>query len=150
MYNRSTQDAISALSLLAEKYDGGKTLISSQEIAEKRNLPKPFVAKLLTMLSQARLVSSIRGPGGGYTLAVPPAEISFYDVSRIFEREGSILSCPFGRDYCGNQDPCPLHHQIEKIQESIESFLKNTHFDIFQSKGKKSKEKNACRVLPIP
>lgn len=142
MYNRSTQDAIAAMSYLAEKYEEG-ALISSLEIAEQRNLPKPFVAKLLTVLSQARLVSSIRGPGGGYSLAVPPHEISFYDVSRIFEREDSGLSCPFGRDYCGNENPCPLHHQIAAIKESYRSFLENTRFDVFlkhKKNGKKSKQ----------
>lgn len=140
MYNRSTQDAISALSMLAEVYDGGETVLSAAEIAEKRNLPKPFVAKLLTVLSQARLVSSNRGPGGGYSLAVPPEQISFYDVARLFEREEHSLTCPFGRGYCGSTgNPCPLHSEIEALQNQIKNFLVNTRFDIFQKCGKKPK-----------
>ncbi len=131
MYSRSTQDAIAAMSYLAAKYDEGKTLVSSMEIAEKRNLPKPFVAKLLTILSQAGLVTSTRGPGGGYTLALPPGEITFYDVAQRFERKDREAVCPFGRGYCGNNNPCPIHFQIVEIQEKIDNFLRNNRFDTF-------------------
>ncbi len=140
MYNRSTQDAISAISYLAEIYDGGDTTCSSAEIAEKRNLPKPFVAKLLTYLSQARLVTGSRGPGGGYTLAKPPKEISFKDVAKIFEREDDELSCPYGRGQCGKGENCPVHDQLEAIRNSIQNFLAKTRFDTFQKKKKAAKK----------
>lgn len=140
MYNRSTQDAISAISYLAEIYDGGESTCSSAEIAEKRNLPKPFVAKLLTYLSQAKLVTGSRGPGGGYTLAKQPKEISFQDVASIFERDDDELSCPLGRGHCGKGDTCQLHDQLEAIRNNIKNFLTKTRFDTFQKKKKSGKK----------
>ena len=140
MYNRSTQDAISAMSYLAEIYDGGETTCSSAEIAEKRNLPKPFVAKLLTYLSQAKLVTGSRGPGGGYTLAKPPKDICFQDIASIFERDDDELSCPLGRGHCGKGDRCHLHDQLEAIRNSIKNFLVRTRFDSFQKKKKPGKK----------
>lgn len=83
--NRSTQHAIAALSRLAELYNEPDRRASSIEIARNRNLPKPVVAKILTILAQAGLVTGAPGPGGGYRLARPPAEISLRQVADLFD-----------------------------------------------------------------
>ncbi len=65
-YGKTTQSAIAAMSRLAEQYDGGRTRVSSGDIAATRNLSRPLVAKMLTTLSQAGLIRGSPGPGGGY------------------------------------------------------------------------------------
>ena len=55
MYGKQTERAIAALSRLAEVWDGGRTRLSSVDIADNRGLPRPMVAKLLTTLSQGGL-----------------------------------------------------------------------------------------------
>ena len=67
-YGKTAQNAVAAMSRLAEAYAENR-LLSSIDIARDRNLPQTLVAKLLTMLSQAGLVEGVRGPGGGYRLA---------------------------------------------------------------------------------
>ena len=69
MYGKQTERAIGAMSRLAEVWDGGKTRLSAFEIADQRGLPRPMVAKILTTLSQANLVTGSPGPGGGYCLS---------------------------------------------------------------------------------
>ncbi len=63
MYGKATQNAIAAMSRLAEVYDGGKTRISAADIAASRDLQKPFVSKLLSTLSNAgyRVLSAASG-----------------------------------------------------------------------------------------
>ena len=80
MYNKKTETAIAAASRLAEVYDGGKTRLSVVEIATSRGLQRPFLAKVLTNLSQAGIVSGIPGPGGGFALAKHPSEIVIFDI----------------------------------------------------------------------
>ena len=65
MYGKQTERAIGAMSRLAEVWDEGKTRLSAFEIADERGLPRPMVAKILTALSQAHLVTGSPGPGGG-------------------------------------------------------------------------------------
>jgi Rrf2 family protein len=130
-YGKTTQSAIAAMSRLAELYDGGRTRASSGEIATERNLPKPLVAKLLTILSQAELVSGSPGPGGGYSLAKAPKDISLYDVAALFERTEDKRTCPFGPGWCGHGEPCPLHEDLVALDESMVSFLRKTHLDVF-------------------
>ncbi len=131
MFNRSTQDAIAAMSRLAEVYDGGTTLLSAEDVAKSRNLPRPFVAKILTTLARAGLVTANRGPGGGFTLAKHPHEITFMDVAVLFEREEQDILCPYGRGHCGHDDPCPLHEDLEQRINALKDFLRNTRFDVF-------------------
>ena len=93
---KTAQTAISAMSLLAERFAGGETRLSSEDVASNRNLPKPLVAKVLTILSTAGLVNGTRGPGGGYWLAKSPEAITLADITGRFEREFEGILCPFG------------------------------------------------------
>ena len=128
---KTAQTAISAMSLLAERYDAGETRLSSHDVAEVRNLPQPLVAKILTILSNANLVCGTRGPGGGYWLARPPAEITLSDIAMNFEKDGGAMMCPFGPDWCGKQEPCPLHDNISALYEQWDSYLLTTTLAVF-------------------
>lgn len=132
MYGKATETAIAAMSRLAEVWDDGKTRLSADEIARDRKLQRPFVAKVLTTLSQARLVVGSRGPGGGFALAREPKRIKLIDVFRLFEREDDSINCPFGGGTCGVGEPCPLHHKLVGVQEAVANVLHHTTFDVFE------------------
>ncbi|MFM9956813.1 MAG: RrF2 family transcriptional regulator [Phycisphaerales bacterium] len=132
MYGKQTETAIAAMSRLAEVYDAGKTRLSAAQIAAARQLQGPFVAKILTTLSQAGLITGAPGPGGGYALAKPPTDISLHDVYKLFEREDESLACPFGGGVCGQGDPCPLHNKLVGVKLSMDELLHNTSFEVFR------------------
>ncbi len=129
-YGKTTQTAIAAMSRLAEAYDAGQPL-SSHEIARDRGRAQPLVAKLLTMLSQAGLVTGARGPGGGYSLAKRPRAISLHDIAAVFERPDDAIVCPFGPNWCGNHHPCPLHDAYVGFVSQFEDYLRRTRLDVF-------------------
>jgi Rrf2 family protein len=128
-YGKTAQHAIAAVSRLAQVYDPAKKAkLNSADIAESRDLPKPVVAKVLTVLSQAGLVGGSPGPGGGYWLAKPPDQITLYDVASLFDRLDENLSCPFGPNWCGNGPKCPMHDQLEALRTQVAEFLKRNTF----------------------
>jgi Rrf2 family protein len=133
MYGKATQNAIAAMSRLAEVYDGGKTRLSAAEIAESRGLQKPFVSKLLSVLANAGYVIGSRGPGGGFTLAKHPRHIRLHDVFKLFDREDEDLACPFGGGVCGVGDPCPLHDKLVDVQNAMNTLLRETKFEVFRA-----------------
>ncbi|HEY9887947.1 MAG TPA: RrF2 family transcriptional regulator [Candidatus Obscuribacterales bacterium] len=55
-------------------------LTSVSAIAQRQNLPAPYLEKLLIELRRANLVVSGRGAQGGYRLAKPPADISLGEI----------------------------------------------------------------------
>jgi Rrf2 family protein len=133
IHQKTSQNAMAAMSRLAELYAEANRVASSREIAESRDLSPQLVAKILTDLSRGGLVTASPGPGGGYRLAKPPHQISLDDIVRIFERETEFL-CPFGPNWCGKKDPCPLHFSIIAHKQIERDFLKNTTLAIFSSR----------------
>ena len=137
-FGKTAQTAISAMSLLAEVYDGGKTKLSSLEIAERRGLPQPVVAKVLTIVSSLGLVDGTRGPGGGYWLKRTPEKISLLDIVEEFERSDAQIMCPFGPNWCGHGEPCPMHDTLLRMDLEWMSYMRETTLSVFQKKAAKS------------
>lgn len=131
---KTAQTAIAAASLLAESYDEGKTALSSIEIARRRNISAPLVAKLLSTLSTAGIIDGTRGPGGGYWLARPPKDITLQHIVEVFEKEHESIMCPFGPGWCGNNEPCPLHDTLDTLNREWHAYLNDTNLGVFQRK----------------
>lgn len=135
IHQKTAQNAIAAISRLAELYLDTARVASSREIAEHRNLPVPVVAKILTELSRGGLITGSPGPSGGYRLAKPPAEITLKDVTELFERDTGSF-CPYGPGWCGNHEPCPLHSTILAMRADFKRHLENTTLAVFQKPRK--------------
>ncbi len=131
VFGKMSQTAIVVVSRLAEEATGGSLLLSSEVIADDRNLSQPLVGKILTILARHGIVHGVRGPQGGYRLARKAKEVSLYDVVRLFERENDGSPCPFGPGWCGHHKPCPLHKEYEKLSQYNINFLKKHHFGDF-------------------
>ena len=128
---KTAQNAIAAVSYLAECHRDNLGMMSSQSVADARRFSKPLAAKILTTLSQAGIVTGATGPGGGYKLAKKPSEISLMQVVSCFELQNRSVMCPFGEGWCGNYDPCPLHEEIFEMEEKVVSFFENNDFGGF-------------------
>lgn len=139
MYGRQSECAIAIMSRLAEVYDEGETLLSAAEVADSRGLKRPFVAKILTQLSQAGLVIGSRGPGGGATLSRHPKKIKLIDVFSIFERRNKDDRCPFGGGICGIGSDCPLHDKLVAVQKAFDHLLCDTTFEQFRKEAQSTK-----------
>ena len=126
--------AVAAMSCLAQKGDHGP-LLSSGEIAKRRNLSKPLVAKILTVLSQQQLVRGSPGPGGGYQLARPANEINLLEIVKLFENPRTEKCCPYGPNWCGEEDPCPLHDDLVAMFGYFENYLRSTTLTAFRGQS---------------
>lgn len=132
IYGKTAANAIAVMSYLAS--EPGKRA-GSGEIAKSRGISQALTAKLLTQLAAAGLVAGQPGPGGGYTLAKPPADISLSDIIRLFELSEMPSVCPFGHDWCGHGEPCPLHDSISQMLENNRKFIQETRLSVFISKS---------------
>jgi len=69
---------------LAAHYEGDHR-VPVREIADRHQIPAPFLTQILLQLKTAGLVESVRGSTGGYRLTRGPAEISLWDVLSSLE-----------------------------------------------------------------
>ena len=63
----------------------GRGTLSAHQIAERSDLPEPFVKKLLQELASAGIAESQRGRSGGYALLEAPERIPLLDVLSAFD-----------------------------------------------------------------
>lgn len=67
--------------------------ISLSVIAERQELSQNYLEQLFVKLRKARLVASVRGPGGGYLLARPASEITIGDVFTAVDENLIFTEC---------------------------------------------------------
>ena len=102
---------------------------STQEIAERQHIPSPFLAKIVSQLSLAGLVTTYRGAGGGVTLAREASEISLLEVIEALEGPVQLNRCLIEPDACPSNSHCPVHDIWAKAQGELISLLEVTTFD---------------------
>lgn len=102
---------------------------STQQIAERQNIPSPFLAKIISQLSLAGLVTTYRGAGGGVTLAHAASEISLLQVIEALEGPIQLNRCVIEPDACPRSKHCPVHRIWSKAQADLAGLLSITTFD---------------------
>jgi Rrf2 family iron-sulfur cluster assembly transcriptional regulator len=94
----STRGDYAARALLSLALHGSERPTSVKEIAERTNLPQPYLEQILLSVKGAGLVRSKRGVGGGYVLARSPAEITLAEI--VAAVEGPRLPLQEHPDHC--------------------------------------------------
>jgi Rrf2 family cysteine metabolism transcriptional repressor len=92
-------------------YHGTEEPLPRYEIAARQEVSEQYLAQLFLKLKHAGLLESVRGPGGGYRLALEPDEITAGDVLRAVEETLAPVFCVGdGEDaVCHRADGCPTH-----------------------------------------
>jgi len=119
--------AILDLSLL---YEQGPIQIS--DIAERQNIPVKFLQQILVALKMTGFVQSRKGPGGGYSLALAPAEITLGAVVRAMDGPIAPISCvsvtKFSECGCPNPEICSLRSAFKEVRNAMAEVLDRTTF----------------------
>jgi len=115
--------AVLALSLAEEA-------LNLDQLAEATEAPRSVLGQVMPRLRAAGIVRSVRGPGGGYRLNHPPAELTLERVVRVFE--GQLAPIGYATRY--EPDPCPaivarsLRPAWEEIRDATITILDRINF----------------------
>ena len=124
MFSKSCEYAIKASIFIAQQRDG-ITCIGVKEIAKGINAPEYFVAKILQELSRKKIVSSVKGPNGGFCMSEAQMNKPVLDIVLLIDGDGLLNNCVLGLEHCSSINPCPMHHEYQKIKQSIRNMLEN-------------------------
>ncbi len=102
-----------------------------EEIAAAMEVPRSFLAKIIQKLAREGLVGSRRGAGGGYVLARPAAEITFYDVISAIEGPPIMNLCALEPERCERSGHCRLHPIWVQVRSEVEEVLRARNFAQF-------------------
>jgi Rrf2 family iron-sulfur cluster assembly transcriptional regulator len=102
--------AVTAMLDLALRYDKGAVTLA--DIAKRQGISLSYLEQLFAKLRRSGLVDSVRGPGGGYTLAMEPAKISVAEIIVAINENIDATRCG-GEKNCHGDETC-LTHQLWK------------------------------------
>lgn len=105
----------------AARHCGGAR-ISAGELAAETGLPAPTVQKLVSKLTAAGLLRSIRGAGGGLQLARPAAAISLADIVEAVEGPIVLTACIDGQD-CAVDHSCTVKPHWPVVNAALRGAL---------------------------
>jgi len=107
------------------------------DIADRQGISLSYLEQLFSRLRKNGLVSSVRGPGGGYKLSQIPANISVANVIRSVDESLDSTGCG-GDKNCKNEKACLTHDLWVELSNSIYEFLNDVSLqDLLDRQDKK-------------
>jgi len=102
----------------------GHARVNAQQLADETGLPAPTVQKLVSKLSAAGLLKSVRGVHGGLQLARPAAAITLADIVEAVEGPIALAPCSEqGRHDCTLESACTVRPHWPAVDAAIRGAL---------------------------
>jgi Rrf2 family protein len=115
---RATEAASLALHAAAILAGAGGSRVSVASAAGALKASEAHMAKVLQRLSRAGVVNGKRGPGGGFVLSRPPAQITLREVYEAIEGPLQIETCMLGTPVCDGK-ACPLGGLFDRLSVDV-------------------------------
>ena len=117
---------LKALACLASLEPGAK--MQAIDIAKKQDIPKNFLDVILNDLRHAGIISSKRGPGGGYMLARGASEIRIGEIIRLIDGPLAPLACASRTAYracgdCADIRRCKIRLMMGQVRDAVSAVL---------------------------
>jgi Rrf2 family protein len=122
MFSLTVEYALRAVVHLAGQAPLSQT---TDQIAAATRVPKAYLSKVLQGLSQANIVHSKRGLGGGMVLTKLPSKLTILEVVNAVEPIHRIRECPLGLAAHGVR-LCPLHKRLDDALAMVEKAFRQT------------------------
>lgn len=112
--------AVTAVLDLALHQEGGSVPLAA--ISERQGISLSYLEQLFAKLRRNEIVSSTRGPGGGYKLKYSTDEISVSDIILAVDESCQVVDCE-DNDGCHNGYQCLTHDLWQELSNEIRGFL---------------------------
>ncbi|HEB29233.1 MAG TPA: Fe-S cluster assembly transcriptional regulator IscR [Porticoccus sp.] len=124
----TTRGRYAVTAMLDLALHGDKGPISLADISRRQEISLSYLEQLFAKLRQRELVSSVRGPGGGYRLARVSDEINVAEIIDAVNESIDATSCS-GKGNCQSGDVCLTHHLWDDLSHQIHRFLSGITLD---------------------
>lgn len=113
--------AVMAMADLADAADSGPVTLS--DIASRQSISLSYLEQLFAKLRRADIVSSVRGPGGGYKLSRLPTEIRISDIILAVDEPLRATRCSEAKGCLSDGRRCITHDLWDELGRHIYLFL---------------------------
>ncbi len=105
------------------------TPVTTRDISARENISLAYLEQLFSKLRRGQILSSVRGPGGGYVLARPAEQIKVDQIIDSVEETLVPVSCMEEDGRCACTDQCVTHTVWQGLGERIRTFLSSISLD---------------------
>src|SRR6266550_5303520 len=112
--------AVTAMVDLAMRQNRGPVTLAA--ISERQHISLSYLEQLFGKLRRAKLVSSVRGPGGGYNLAQPAQAITVASIVSAVDEPLDATQCG-GKENCHDEQRCMPHDLWAKLNDKMYEYL---------------------------
>ena len=103
-------------------------LVSIPELAAARDLPVPFLRRVVSRLSEVGILRTVRGTNGGVALGKTPDQISLHDVLEAMEGHSCASPCLESPKGCPFSTECPVRGMWASATDLLDNHLKSVLF----------------------
>lgn len=132
IFSKKCEYGLQAVLYMAAKEPG--CVCPSEEIADKLQIPKEFVSKILQSLTESGIVDSKKGKSGGFLLAKNPSKIRLIDIVTAIDGLDLFNRCVLGFPQCSPDQPCPVHDKWGELRTKAYNMLTDETLDKFKEK----------------
>ena len=112
--------AVTAMMDLALRGEDGPVALAS--VSERQKISLSYLEQLFGKLRRHKLVDSVRGPGGGYCIARPLAQVTVADIIRAVDEQLDATQCG-GRENCHDEHRCMTHDLWSTLNAKMYDYL---------------------------
>jgi Rrf2 family iron-sulfur cluster assembly transcriptional regulator len=121
IFSRQCEYALQATLYLALQPEGEMTSI--KKLARKLKIPYHFLGKILQDLSRKKLLVSLKGPTGGFALALPAKHITLFQIVEAIDGDTFLRNCVLGFPQCSAGEPCAVHSAWARLRDEVYQML---------------------------
>lgn len=136
--------AVTAMIDLALNNAAGPVTLS--EISERQKISLSYLEQLFGKLRRQGLVSSVRGPGGGYNLARAAEQLSVADIIIAVDEPIDATQCG-GKENCRDEQKCITHDLWTDLNRHIFEYLRAVKLSELVAKQRQKAEE--VSVMPL-
>ena len=125
MISKSCKYAIRATVFLASRA-GGDVKLGVKEIAEENEAPAPFTAKILQILNRNKIVTSLKGPYGGFFCTEEQLNLPVLEIVNAVDGVAVFKECVMGLHICSDEHPCPMHYKYAETRDRLLKTFRET------------------------
>jgi len=103
----------------------GEEPVLLKDVAQRQQIPLPYLEHLIGPLVQAGIVKSTRGIRGGVSLLKPPGEVILSEVIQLLEGSIAPLGCVDNPETCPHSDLCVTRDIWNEVKEAISKVLES-------------------------
>jgi Rrf2 family transcriptional regulator, iron-sulfur cluster assembly transcription factor len=130
MFSKACEYGLRAIIYIAQ-CSQSDAVVSMTHISEAIDSPQAFTAKILQQLTRDKIITSVKGPHGGFVIEPHMMKTTtLSQVVKIIDGDAIYMGCGLGLSQCNEASPCPLHFKFIAIREELKKMLENTTLEI--------------------